>query len=249
MDQRSYFIEELVRLFFKNCKNDPQHFVTNFDQSDFIIAYNYRCSEHRFTDVSNSFVDILGYSKKNILSNGNFTSKILHPQDRDIINFKLNRSFLATLKSDYVADGTQIIKAKCRAKHIRGYWKYFIIYALEYRSDLISSTDKIGLLVDQRINSKQFGLSRIKDQLNNKEKNSTKLNNQSQLEYEISNSISPRENEILELIGNGLVTKEIANQLHISESTVTTHRKNLIAKLEVRNTAELIKKASRQQLI
>ncbi|KAA3632132.1 MAG: DNA-binding response regulator [Bacteroidetes bacterium] len=54
--------------------------------------------------------------------------------------------------------------------------------------------------------------------------------------------ISRREKQILGLIVNEYTTKEIAEELFISFGTVETHRKNLISKLGVRNTAGLVRK-------
>ncbi len=61
--------------------------------------------------------------------------------------------------------------------------------------------------------------------------------------------ISPRESEILKFISEGIIAKEIARKLNICLSTVITHRKNLIHKFHVHNTAELIKKATKLMLI
>ncbi len=61
--------------------------------------------------------------------------------------------------------------------------------------------------------------------------------------------LTRREKEILELIAEGLTNNEIAQQLFISISTVDTHRKNLLAKLETKNTASLVKRAIQLQLI
>ncbi|WP_373517315.1 response regulator transcription factor [Pricia sp.] len=58
-------------------------------------------------------------------------------------------------------------------------------------------------------------------------------------------SISPREKEVLTLIGEGYSSKQIADMLYISNHTAISHRKNLIEKFHVRNTAQLIKNASR----
>lgn len=52
--------------------------------------------------------------------------------------------------------------------------------------------------------------------------------------------LTRRETEILRLIANNLSTKTIAEQLYISEETVLTHRKNMMAKLEIHNTAGLV---------
>lgn len=53
--------------------------------------------------------------------------------------------------------------------------------------------------------------------------------------------LSNRELEILHLIVKGLTSKDIAMHLTISKFTVDTHRKNLLQKLNVRTTAELIR--------
>lgn len=61
--------------------------------------------------------------------------------------------------------------------------------------------------------------------------------------------ITRREKEILELIAEGLTNNEIAQKIFISSSTVDTHRKNLLAKLNARNTAALVKIALHYELI
>ncbi len=53
--------------------------------------------------------------------------------------------------------------------------------------------------------------------------------------------LTRREIEVLKLIAEGLTNHEIAEKLFISDSTVDSHRKNLIAKLNVKNTAALIR--------
>jgi len=60
--------------------------------------------------------------------------------------------------------------------------------------------------------------------------------------------LSDREMEVLEAIAKGLTTQEIAKKLFISKNTVETHRKNLLYKLEARNTAELITNAYKRRL-
>lgn len=55
--------------------------------------------------------------------------------------------------------------------------------------------------------------------------------------------ITPREKEVLNLVVKGNSTKQIADQLNISIRTVESHRINMLKKMKVSNTAELIKKA------
>lgn len=55
--------------------------------------------------------------------------------------------------------------------------------------------------------------------------------------------LSSREKEILQMIKNGDSTKDIATALFISELTVKTHRKNIMAKMDSKNVADLIRKS------
>lgn len=60
--------------------------------------------------------------------------------------------------------------------------------------------------------------------------------------------LSRREREVLQLLAEGLTSKEIANKLDIAVSTIETHRKQIMAKLELRSVAELTKFAIRTGL-
>ena len=61
--------------------------------------------------------------------------------------------------------------------------------------------------------------------------------------------ITRREKEVLELIANGLTNSEIGEQLFIGSSTVDTHRKSLLAKFNMKNTASLIRFVTQRHLI
>lgn len=62
-------------------------------------------------------------------------------------------------------------------------------------------------------------------------------------------ALSPRENEILRLLVDGFDTKEIAEKLVVSISTVHTHRNNLMRKLGLNSRRELIQYARQKGLI
>jgi len=55
--------------------------------------------------------------------------------------------------------------------------------------------------------------------------------------------LTPREREVLALVGRGLHAKEIAASLEISPRTVEVHKSRLMVKLDVRNVAELVRYA------
>ena len=55
--------------------------------------------------------------------------------------------------------------------------------------------------------------------------------------------VTPQEQSILELIGQGFSTRKIAVVLKISFHTVQTHRRSLLKKFDAGNSAELVRKA------
>ncbi len=61
--------------------------------------------------------------------------------------------------------------------------------------------------------------------------------------------LTPREKEILELIAQGYTNPQIADKIFLSHFTIDSHRKNLLAKLAVKNTASLIRLAVEKKLI
>jgi DNA-binding NarL/FixJ family response regulator len=59
-------------------------------------------------------------------------------------------------------------------------------------------------------------------------------------------SLSVREREVLQLLAEGKTSKDIAATLHVALATVETHRRQIMAKLELRSIAELTKYAIRE---
>ncbi len=61
--------------------------------------------------------------------------------------------------------------------------------------------------------------------------------------------LTTREIEIIGHIANGLTNHEIADKLFLSIVTVDTHRKNMLSKLHLKNTASLVKYAAEHKLL
>lgn len=62
-------------------------------------------------------------------------------------------------------------------------------------------------------------------------------------------SLSARENEIITLVAEGLTNVQIAETLCLSNHTVNTHRKNIMAKLGVKNTAGIVMYAVKSNFV
>jgi DNA-binding NarL/FixJ family response regulator len=61
--------------------------------------------------------------------------------------------------------------------------------------------------------------------------------------------LTPREREIVQLLAEGLSSKEVAGTLHISVKTAETHRTNIMRKLDIHSVSELVRYAVRNHII
>ncbi|MGD9083280.1 MAG: response regulator transcription factor, partial [Desulfobacterales bacterium] len=62
-------------------------------------------------------------------------------------------------------------------------------------------------------------------------------------------TLTPREQEIMALLAQGLSAKQIAEKLFISPKTVENHRSNILRKLNMHSTLELVRHAARLGII
>lgn len=65
----------------------------------------------------------------------------------------------------------------------------------------------------------------------------------------LPDELTQRESQILKLLADGVTNKEIAYQLHLSTRTVDAHRRNIMEKLNVNNSAQLIRVGIEKNLI
>jgi DNA-binding NarL/FixJ family response regulator len=116
-----------------------------------------------------------------------------------------------------------------------------------------NNSDDLKEAITHILNEKTFiaeGLY-ITPPSNNSRRTTSPFNGQSIYKdrFLIQKKLTKREQEILELIIQAKNNKEIASQLYISDQTVGVHRKNIMRKLGVKNTVNLIKFAIEHQLV
>jgi len=239
------YIDEVLRLLLQQCHSDPGIFISFFNNSESLIGFNYCSQKKKFTHISDSFYSIIGYKPSNMLKTDDFIVNIIHPQDKAIfIDYFLGKSHFFNDVNPPTPPKTG--RLKCRVRHIKGYWKYFIFFPMTYFEETAACMNKIGLIADEYFHP---NFQAITKNINGFDWSDRKEEKSALMYKYLSISISRRESEILEMIGEGQIAKEIALKLNISPNTVITHRKNLISKFKVRNTAQLIKKASQMMLI
>jgi len=63
------------------------------------------------------------------------------------------------------------------------------------------------------------------------------------LDHDPTDTLSNRELEVFEMIGQGMTTQQVARKLRLSPRTVETHRKKIKTKLNLQNSAQLSRAA------
>jgi DNA-binding CsgD family transcriptional regulator len=183
----------------------------------------------RFLYHTDSFVAILGYSKQELTKGGwDFWFNQIKPEELPGIRTAIEH---ITGKQDFFDRG---LLGPIFSYHIQDSQHKW--YLLQHQVSLLMSPYK-NLLI-----------SYLYD-FSNKERIENAL---SQFRFSTQKQIcdiSNREKEVLRLIGEGYSSREIADRLFISIHTAITHRKHLIEKFAVKNTAQLIKEASKSDLI
>ncbi len=128
--------------------------------------------------------------------------------------------------------------------------KNTVLKAMNYgvTSYLLKECDaeEIEQAIEQTAKAKKFVCSKVLDQLVNE----LEINATENIHLACDGAlISDREMEIVKLIAEGYSNKQIADKLFLSNHTISTHRKNIMAKLKVNNTAGLVLYAVKNNLI
>ena len=147
-------------------------------------------------------------------------------------------------------DGFEVLKiAKKEFPDIR-----FIAISMHDDGHYITKCARLGaygyLLKNAEVNELQKAINKVAQgkKYYNEEITDLMINNMSLQATQVK-PLSQRETEVLRLVSEGKTTKEIANTLFVSTRTVETHRSNIMKKMDVQNTAELIRKALELKLL
>ena len=191
-----------------------------------------------------NFTTILGYDEEGIHepTNDYFDSKV-HPEDMT----KMMRNGVYALRFLYSLplEERRNHKFVCEFRVRNGEGKY--IRVIEQQQALaLDSKNNIWLSLSVLdISPIQDGLPDVTGRVVNYKTGSvTVLEEPSKKTPEGLQSLTPRQTQILELVKEGLLSKEISDRLSISIHTVNTHRQRILEKLSVDNSIEAIRYAA-----
>jgi len=194
---------------------------------------------------SSNFGKLLGYNPSDYEASGHqFFYEKIHPEDIQKLNIfgvslmKIfnNFSIEEKLSHKYISEYRMI---NSQGKYVRLIEQYQVLE--------LDKTGQIWLMigiVDLSANQEEY--SGIKTQLLNfKTGNIYPIETPQKMEFELTK----REIEVLRLVKDGLLSKEISSKLSISLHTVNTHRQRFLEKLGANNSFEAVTFASKYGLL
>lgn len=192
---------------------------------------------------TNPKIEVVGYSL-----NGMNLVDTVHQKKADILIMDINMP---------QKDGIEVLKEfsdkgfSCKVIVLSSYDDFKLIKeVLKLGASGYLSKQCAGDSIMEAIESVAAGQDYFSKNIQEKIFSSLTGNTSASENYETTNTLlTDRELEILKLISMEYSGKEIGEELFISANTVETHRKNLIKKLNVKNTIGLVKYAIKHNLI
>ncbi|MFW5700318.1 MAG: LuxR C-terminal-related transcriptional regulator [Cyclobacteriaceae bacterium] len=225
--------------------------IKNGDLFGDVSYFIFNNEEKKFKYLSDHFLTLIGYSATDLKS-ATFEDIASLVHEDDYTGWLVN---LVTASEDYLqnySEDNYCKRAEYRVKHKKNYWVHLEILStsMEVRQGKLISMFGIVKDISEQKHKESFLMNEIS-------KRETSVANLRKIIHQYKNldslpqlkqphgRISPREIEVLQLISQGYSNREIAETLFISPNTAVTHRKNLLVKFNVKNSAQLVKEASR----
>jgi len=203
--------------------------------------------------TSRNFRSVLGCPAKCFIAEGvQFVLSRVHPRDLPAVLRFMEASHRprATWFDDPATGSFQCIY---RFRHADGRWRWVTQDLLVLSLTRAGLLDKVLMTFHDCTSQQQKLAEQEFAALAGKRKNSKLLDavfvTRQKLEKEdadvafSANLLTPREQQVLELVAKGFSSKQIADLLSISKHTVESHRKRLLQKMKASNAADLIQKA------
>ena len=219
------------------------------------------CELKKMLFISESFIELLGYTPRKGIEGGlDWWLSIVHPDD---LKPMLNELFMYYSLTPAKQRLNKTFTLQYRVKNAFGAYKWIsetkfvvsLVNGKAYQLVLGRFEDITDVKREEEAELKRL----LADQLSSNQMlkyilsaRETEKKSKADPVYQTENYTQPegvvaptkRELEILDLIGEGYSTKQIADKLFISISTVETHRRHLLRKLQVKNSMELVKRST-----
>lgn len=223
-----------------------KHFLSQLSlvSNSGVAVFDMYHQQHVF--VSYNFTDLFGYDMNSLEKNGNdYFDEHVHPDDIPV----LMRNGIDFLRLFYIHKEEFSNCKLINEYRIRNCYNDYVRIIEQHQ---ILEFDKKGnawlSLSIWDISPDQSSFQGVRSKILNC-KTGVYHSIQELLPASHQASLSPREIEILQLVRDGLLSKEISEKLSISVHTVNTHRQKILIKLNVDNSMEAVKYASELGLL
>jgi two-component system response regulator NreC len=242
----------------------PQSFFAPDINNSLSCIYLISClSNDRILYMEDTCREVTGYTPEKFVKKGmDFWFPLIHPDDMPAFTDKIIEAHRKIAEPGFKKEEGLSLVFEYRVRDPQDKWirirdtKYLLFPGNEVAIDMIlckfelikqnAETSEVeGLLHSEKSCSKMLEFALVHHKDRHKQPIDDPIDPMRKLHPNTPAMLTRREREILRLIGNGLSTKMIADQCAISINTVETHRRHLKEKLNVRNSMELIKEASK----
>ena len=242
----------------------PDTFFVSDENDNLFSVFMISClGAERFLYLDDNFYELTGYTNEEFKKGGmDFWFPLINPDDMPKVSTKIIESHKAMAQFAAGDPPPPPLVLEYRFKHPSKGWvglrdtRYLVSFTEEKIIDqVLCRFDRLSLdsaewaELDEWVR-KEKSCTRLLEVAMVHEKSKSKKSMEGK-PVPLSSSpswvalLTQREKEILHLISEGLSTKMIADRCHISIHTVETHRRHLLEKIQVRNSMELVKEASK----
>lgn len=220
--------------------NERRASIQTFSEMSQSCIFMVDVFKERYDFASDNFARIFGYNPawiKTIRVQGDLLEERIHPDDRDeLVDYQIEHGqFIYSLPQEERNDYQQIFQMRmlnARQEYVNVISRHQVIQK--------DKNEKAWIVMGvMDLSPDQTPAGRVKRTVINRKTGEILAS----AAIPANQQLTKREIEILKLIRQGFLSKEIAYKLNLSIYTVNNHRKNILAKLKANNVVEAIIRA------
>ena len=211
-------------------------------------------TKQRHVGISGQLTEMIGYTPRDVMDNGlDFVIDKFQKDDFKVYNESIFTKVVDTLKRIPQEQHDDLLFSfNYRLKNHEGRWIH-LYQQVSYVTDPFTKLPlyNIGMVTDISLIKTNNCIAFSVDKKNNGQAflNFKNLSTEYFYPDPEESQLSKREREVLGWLAEGYSSKQIADKLHLSESTIVIHRKHMLKKTNTKNIAELISYATKNCLI
>lgn len=205
----------------------------------FYLVVNFNTFQYEFIGKGQAFLS--GYENEVVEKEGiRFQVRHMHPEDGEFIVKHSYPAFNKILESLSFEEQKKILlQHNYRFRHKEGHYVHLMEQVTVLKADEEGKIMVCLVHVYELPMVQPFKIKVLINRLRTDQTYETLLTAEfPQIEEKLQ--LSQREKEIIKLLSAGLNSEKIADRLFISYHTVRTHRKNMLQKLGIKSTSELV---------